>query len=470
VGADDVLGEGDGGSGVGDLDDEADWAETFFHVLGFIVGVAGEKHRGADFGLREFRVVELGRGQDDLAQLARTGFLDALQSIGRLDGAEHGMGDFRLGQEAGDGHRQVGTDVIVRLVSFVGGYAASRDQDGLRGRAHLAGVERQREGQVAEHLLIAVGRVNDDVVYAGQLGIDLGLAAVVDQPLAEDVATGEVDRLDGLVGDQLLRRFALVGDAQADQVGVNAVLGEHGADGADGDRGRQDGVAVRLGDHRVAGGQGGEQAGIGVPGRESAAADDDADATADDLEVLLHDQRRILALRLFPGRFAGHELLLAVGVGNGFEAAILGVRGAGLEGHHPALAGGHHDRVGEFEALLVQAAQDFQAEAGAAVGAGGLPANHGLFASGDQGLDVADRVLHVEVDTVGRLLAAHPATLAGLVEDELLAKVGFVGFLAIIRRRFAIDLGTRHFIEGRPVAAGMDGVERAVERGAVLLE
>ena len=42
--------------------------------------------------------------------------------------------------------------------------------------------------------------------------------------------------------------------------------------------------------------------------------------------------------RQFPGRLVRHEALLAVSVGDGFEGAFLSVRGAGLKGHHPALA------------------------------------------------------------------------------------------------------------------------------------
>ena len=144
-----------------------------------------------------------------------------------------------------------------------------------------------------------------------------------------------------------------------------------------------------LDDHRVAGRQRREPSGVGVPGREGAAADNDADATADDLEVLFQHQRRVLALRLFPGRLVQHEALLAVSVGDGFEAAFLSVRGAGLKGHHPALAGGQHHRVRQFETLPVQAVENFKADPGAAIGAGGLPAGHRFPAGGDQGVDVA---------------------------------------------------------------------------------
>ncbi len=165
-----------------------------------------------------------------------------------------------------------------------------------------------------------------------------------------------------------------------------------------------------------------------------------------------------------------YETLLAIRIGYGFEAAVLGVRGAGLEGHHPALASGHHHGVGEFEALLVQAVEDLEADAGAPVGADLLPIEHGRLAGVDQCIDVAHRVADTQVDAVGRLLAAMPAGQARLVQRELLAEVGCEGILAVIGSGFAIGLGARHLVVGGPVAAGGDGVQGAVERGAVLFE
>ncbi len=380
------------------------------------------------------------------------------------------MGDFGLGQEAFDRLRQVGADLVVALVAFVGVDAAGRHEDRLRGGAHLAGVQRQREGEVAQHRLVGVGRVDDDVVDAGQLGIDLGLAAVVDQPLAEDVAAGEVDRLHRRVGGERLGGAALRRDAERDQVGVDAVLGQHGADRAHGDRRRQDGVAVRLDDDGVAGGERSEQAGVGVPGREGAAADHQADTAADDLVMLLHDQRRVLALRLFPAGLGRHEALLAPGVGDGFEAAVLGVRAAGLEGHHPALAGGHHHRVGDLEALRVEAGEDFQTDAGTAVGTDGLPALHRFGAGGDQCLGFYTRVADAELGAVGRGFAAEHAGLAGLAQFEGLAQVGLESTLAVVGRGFAVQLRAGHFGEGRPVAARRDRVQRAIEGGLVLFK
>ena len=344
---------------------------------------------------------------------------------------------------------QVGADLVVALGAQVGLDAAGRDDDGLGGGAHLARVERERERQVGQHGLVVVGRLDHDVVDAGELGVDLGLLAVVDQPLAEDVAAGEVDRLDRRMGDQGLGRGTALGHAQRDQVQVDAVLGQHGADGAHGDGGRQDRVAVRLDDDGVAGRERGEQARIGVPGREGAAADHQADATADDLVMLLHHQRRVLALGLFPVRLGRHEALLAPGVGDRLQAAVQRVGGgAGLEGHHPALAGGGHHGMAHLEALLVDSVQDLEADAGAARSADGLPALHRGLTGGNQRLDVADRIAHVERDAVGRAFLAAPAALAGLAELEVPAQVGLERGLAVGSRGLTVDLGLGISLKG----------------------
>ena len=67
---------------------------------------------------------------------------------------------------------------------------------------------------------------------------------------------------------------------------------------------------------------------------------------------------------------AGHRL---VGIGDRFQAAILSVRSAGLEGHHVSLPGGVHDGQRHLEAALVHSMEDFQADADALLDAGALP-------------------------------------------------------------------------------------------------
>ena len=74
--------------------------------------------------------------------------------------------------------------------------------------------------------------------------------------------------------------------------------------------------------------------------------------------------------------------------------------------------------MGEFETLPVEAVEDFQADARPPFGAGGLPVGHGGLAGGDQGFRFAHRILNLEIDAVGRNLAAVPAGLAGLVEGN----------------------------------------------------
>jgi len=115
----------------------------------------------------------------------------------------------------------------------------------------------------------------------------------------------------------------------------------------------------------------------------------------------------------------------------------------------------------QFKTLLVQAVKNFQADAGAAFAACFLPAGHRLLASGDQCFVIANRVLHIEFNTVGRLLAGQPAALARLVQFKFLAKVCLKSLLAIFGGGFAISLGARHLVIGRPVATGVDGVECA---------
>lgn len=70
----------------------------------------------------------------------------------------------------------------------------------------------------------------------------------------------------------------------------------------------------------------GKQAWVGVPRRERATAHHHAHPLTDDFKVLLHYQGGVFALRLVPNGFGRHKALFAVGVGDGFKAALLGVR------------------------------------------------------------------------------------------------------------------------------------------------
>ena len=146
------------------------------------------------------------------------------------------------------------------------------------------------------------------------------------------------------------------------------------------------------------------------------------------------------------------------------------MRGARLEGHHPALASRHHDSVGKLEALTIQPLEDLDTDACAAFAAQCLPSCHGLLAGINERGNLAHGVLDIERHAIGGSLAAQPAGLTGLFEAELLAKVGFEGALAVLRGRFAVDLRAGHFVVGRPIAARADCLKRRLQLGAVLLK
>ena len=144
----------------------------------------------------------------------------------------------------------------------------------------------------------------------------------------------------------MLRSFAFVGHAQRDEIRVDAVLGQHRTYCAHSDRHRQYRYLVRFDNDCVASRKRGEQTGEGIPSGEGAATHDHRYTTADDLEMFFHDQRRVLALGFFPHRFAWHKTLLAPGMRHCLQTAVLSMRRACLEGHHPSLTGGEHHRVG----------------------------------------------------------------------------------------------------------------------------
>ena len=213
----------------------------------------------------------------------------------------------------------------------------------------------------------------------------------------------------------------VVGQRQGHQVGVQALFAQHVAHDADGDGGRQHGVGVGLDDDRVARGQGSEQAGVGVPGGEGGAANHQANATAHDVEVLLHHQRWVFALGLFPGGFGGHIGLGFVGVGNGFQGAVLRVWATCLEGHHWALASGEHHGVGDFVCALVNARQGFEQHAGAPLYAQRSPGRFCGLGGGNQGVHAAFGVAHAHLYAVGGAFGSNAACLPGLLEWVVLA-------------------------------------------------
>ena len=132
---------------------------------------------------------------------------------------------------------------------------------------------------------------------------------------------------------------------------------------------------MRLDDHRVAGGEAREHAGIGVPRREGGAADRHGDAARHDAPLLVHTQRLRPRPAAFPSApLAGTLVISAIGVGNSLQRAVLRVRPTRLERHHERLAGCVLHGVGDGEALLVEAMNDLEAYAGARLDAGRRPA------------------------------------------------------------------------------------------------
>ena len=262
----------------------------------------------------------------------------------------------------------------------------------------------------------------------------------------------------------------IVGHCQLHQRRVESLLAQDLARDLHAQCGRQRAGRMRLHDHRIAGGQRGEQVRIGVPRGEGRAADHHRHAAARHFIVLGHRQRRVLSLRLFPMRICGDEAHLAVRVGHRFEAAVLRMRAARLESHHPALATGQHDGLREFEAALVQPSQDFETHTGASVDAKLAPGRHRRLAGCHQRVDVAHRVLDVDRDPVRRTVGASPAGHAGLAEVQPRAGQRRDRPLAVFHGGLAVDLGAGHLGVRAPVAAAGDGLQGAVERGAVGVE
>ena len=136
----------------------------------------------------------------------------------------------------------------------------------------------------------------------------------------------------------MLRGFALVSHAQRNEVGVDTIFSEHGTYGAHRHRHRQYRHLMGFNDDCVARSERSKQAGVGVPGGESTATHHHRHTTPDDFKMLLHCQRRVLALGFFPMGFTRHKTLLAPGMRHSLKTTVLRVRRTRLKRHHPALA------------------------------------------------------------------------------------------------------------------------------------
>ena len=149
-------------------------------------------------------------------------------------------------------------EVLEGEVALVGLDAVARDIDVLRGRAHLAGVERERERQVAHHSSQVVGRVHDDRVHAGLLGVDelpcRGTLTL--EPATERGTAGVVDDRDLGPGGQCLGQSLTVGLwSQLHQSRIETIVPQHFSGDLNADGKWQDGPRMRLDDDRVPGGQ-----------------------------------------------------------------------------------------------------------------------------------------------------------------------------------------------------------------------
>ena len=156
---------------------------------------------------------------------------------------------------------------------------------------------------------------------------------------------------------------------------------------------------------------------------------------------------------------AGHARHFVIGIGDGFQAAVLRMRAAGLERHHEGLAGRVHDRVRHQEALAVHALQDLEADADAVLDRGGGPAFAGALRGRDQRRGRRGRIGDAERHAVGRDLLAD-ALLGRLVELERLAEHRLEGGLAVGLGGLAVDLAAGGFRKGAPVGAGAAGRRR----------
>ena len=212
---------------------------------------------------------------------------------------------------------------------------------------------------------------------------------------------------------------------------------------------------MRLDDHRVAGGEAREQAGVAVPRRERAAADDEADAARHDAEVLFHPDRLVLALRLLPQRLRRHARQLVPRVRDGLEPAVLRVRAARLERHHERLPRRVHDGVGDLEARLVDPREDLDGTRRP------TPPGPALRHWSSRPADRREQRRRCRASgyvmpsamPYGERSPPTSPTVAGCVSGKRLPSSASNAALPGLGRAFAVDLGARRLGIGAPVAA-----------------
>src|SRR5690606_20969930 len=180
-------------------------------------------------------------------------------------------------------------------------------------------------------------------------------------------------------------------------------------------------------------------------------------AAWNDGETLAHAQGVMFTLRLLPIRDFRHAGHLAPRVGNGFQTPILRVRAARLESHHEALSGGVLNGLSDLETTLVQALQNFQADAHPCLWPGFTPGVHGRGGALYQLIGRRLRITNIQVEPKRRTLARDRARAGMPLQREILALERFEGLAPVFRCCLAIDAGAWRFGEGAPVPAGIGG-------------
>ncbi len=130
-----------------------------------------------------------------------------LYRAGQLDSAGG------IGRELVDCAGERGSDIVEAQMAVGGGAdAVARDVHVLRRGAHLAGIECERKSNVVRGRFQIVDGIDDDLIDAGLLGIDLHLMRMTFEPGAVETAAGEVDQLDFGAHRERLDEFTVVPD------------------------------------------------------------------------------------------------------------------------------------------------------------------------------------------------------------------------------------------------------------------
>jgi len=124
------------------------------------------------------------------------------------------------------------------------------------------------------------------------------------------------------------------------------------------------------------------------------------------------------------------------------------MRATGLEGHGKGLAGRVHDGVGHREADMIEARQDFEADADPCLRRCIRPDLSGCFRGGDERRHVACRVKHVEIEAPGRFLGTEALALRVARQVKPGADERPEGRFTVVLGGLTVDLAARNFRKG----------------------